>query len=115
MAQKVNVILTSDLPPHVGEEGDVETVQFGYEGGTYEIDLLPSQAKELRDFLRLYVEHSRKTPASRFAAKGKPARSLASRERNDEIRAWANLRGYKVSGRGRIPANIVTEYEDAHS
>jgi hypothetical protein len=31
-----------------------------------------------------------------------------------QIRASANQRGYKVNERGRIPANIVAEYEAAH-
>ncbi len=31
-----------------------------------------------------------------------------------EIRAWARQRGHKVSERGRIPAQIIAEYEASH-
>ena len=30
------------------------------------------------------------------------------------VRAWAQARGLKVSSRGRIPANVVQEFEAAH-
>ena len=42
------------------------------------------------------------------------ARTGPGRERSAQIRQWAKQRGYKVNERGRIPANIVAEYEAAH-
>ena len=41
-------------------------------------------------------------------------RTGPGRERSSEIRAWAKQRGYKVSERGRIPAQIISEYDAAH-
>jgi hypothetical protein len=94
MAQKVQVLLVDDLD---GSEA-TETVAFGLDGASYEIDLSSGNAGKLRKELAHYVEHARK----------------AGRERSAQIRAWAKQRGYKVNERGRIPANIVAEYEAAH-
>ncbi len=37
----------------------------------------------------------------------------SDRDRSGDIRAWAEDRGIAVSGRGRIPASIVEQYEAA--
>lgn len=104
MAQKVQVLLTDDID---GTEA-VETVSFSLDGLSYEIDLSEAHVRKLRKDLERYVEHARK-------ATGQPrrrrARTTPNRERSAEIRNWAKGRGYKVSERGRIPANIVTEFE----
>ena len=107
MAQKVQVLLVDDLD---GSEA-TETVSFGLDGASYEIDLSSGNAGKLRNELAHYVEHARKasTPARRRRARTGPGR-----ERSAQIRAWAKQRGYKVNERGRIPANIVAEYEAAH-
>ncbi|WP_300610882.1 histone-like nucleoid-structuring protein Lsr2, partial [Trebonia sp.] len=55
--------------------------------------------------------HSRKANAP---ARRRRARSGAGREQSARIREWAKSRGFKVNERGRIPANIVAEYEAAH-
>jgi hypothetical protein len=89
MAQKVQVLLVDDLD---GSEA-TETVTFGLDGASYEIDLSSGNAGKLRKEL---------------------ARTGPGRERSAQIRAWAKQRGYKVNERGRIPANIVAEYEAAH-
>jgi Lsr2 len=107
MAQKVQVLLVDDLD---GSEA-TETVTFGLDGASYEIDLSAGNASKLRKELASYVEHARK-------ASGQPRRRRTrtgpNRERSAEIRQWAKSRGYKVSERGRIPANIVAEFEAAH-
>lgn len=111
MAQKVLVSLVDDLD---GSEAE-ETVEFGLDGVSYEIDLSAENAEELRDALAQYVEHARraggrKRPSTRTAAKS-PARSAAvDREQNQAIRAWARKNGYEVSDRGRIPSEVVEAY-----
>jgi hypothetical protein len=42
------------------------------------------------------------------------ARTAASRERSREIRAWAEQQGFSVAEHGRLPANVVHEYDLAH-
>jgi hypothetical protein len=104
MAQKVQVLLVDDLD---GSEA-TETVTFGLDGSSYEIDL---SSGNLRKELASYVEHARKASAP---ARRRRTRTGPGRERSAQIRAWAKQRGYKVNERGRIPANIVAEYEAAH-
>ena len=56
MAQKVNIVLVDDLD---GTEA-TETVSFGLDGATYEIDLNDGNAAALREALSGYVGHARK-------------------------------------------------------
>src|ERR1700683_4324675 len=107
MAQKVQVLLVDDLD---GSEA-TETVAFGLDGASYEIDLSTGNAGKLRKELANYVEHARKASAP---ARRRRARTGPGRERSAQIRQWAKQRGYKVNERGRIPGNIVAESEAAH-
>jgi hypothetical protein len=56
MAQKVNIILVDDID---GSDAS-ETVTFGLDGTSYEIDLNDTNAAALRDALATYVGHARK-------------------------------------------------------
>src|ERR1700735_4038996 len=111
MAQKGKVKGVCDLP-HDGEVEGQETVQFSFDGASYEIDLCPKHAKELREKVGQYADHARK--AAGLGGRRRRSRSGPGRERSGEIRAWAKQRGYKVSERGRIPATIISEYEASH-
>jgi hypothetical protein len=108
MAQKVQVLLVDDLD---GSTAD-ETVTFGIDGVSYEIDLSSGNAGKLRNELAQYVEHARK--ASSAAARRRRPRGTAGREQSARIREWAKAHGKKISERGRIPAEILAEYEAAH-
>ena len=112
MAQKVKVTVVCDLP-HDDEVEGQETVQFSFDGTSYEIDVCSKHANELRDKVGQYADHARKASAG-GAARRRRSRTGPGRERSGEIRAWAKQRGYKVSERGRIPATIITEYEASH-
>jgi hypothetical protein len=59
MTQQVRVIITDDLD---GSEA-AETVRFGLDGGSYEIDLNAAHIAELRDIFAPYVAAGRKTRA----------------------------------------------------
>jgi hypothetical protein len=107
MAQKVLVQLVDDTD---GSEAQ-ETVSFSLDGVSYEIDLSSENARKLREALAHYVEHARKANAP---ARRRRARTGPGRERSAQIRDWAKSRGFKVNERGRIPQNIVAEYEAAH-
>lgn len=111
MAQKVLVSLIDDLD---GSEAE-ETVEFGLDGVSYEIDLSADNAEELRDALAQYVEHARraggrKRPAGRNNAKAAARPASVDREQNQAIRAWARKNGFDVSDRGRIPSEVVDAY-----
>jgi hypothetical protein len=110
MAQKVNVLLVDDID---GSDA-TETVKFGLDGTEYEIDLNADHADELRELTARYIAKARK-----IAGSGRrPARSRSTAENGADsrkIRDWAKGEGIKVSGRGRVPANIVAQYETANS
>jgi hypothetical protein len=42
-----------------------------------------------------------------------PDRTVNSRQRSGDIRAWGKDNGITVSGRGRIPASVVEQYHAA--
>ena len=106
MAQKVTVALEDDL---TGGPAD-ETVRFAVDGTGYEIDLSVKNAAAFRKLLVPYLEHAR--GAERVAAR-RAGRTVASRQRSSDIRAWAKQHGLAVSERGRIPAGVVEQYEAA--
>ncbi len=107
MAQRVHVILEDDLD---GSGAD-ETVMFGLDGASYEIDLSAKNAAKLRDALAKYVGAGRRTTARgrKQAPRGRASGSDAS-----AIREWARTNGYEVSDRGRVPADVRAAYEAAH-
>jgi hypothetical protein len=108
MAQKVQVLLVDDID---GSEA-TETVSFGLDGVAYEIDLSSGNADKLRSELGRYLGHARKSGGTQ--ARRRRQRNGAGREQSARIREWARSQGHKVNERGRIPANVVAEYEAAH-
>ncbi len=108
MAQKVHVLLVDDID---GGQAD-ETVTFGLDGVTYEIDLNTDNANALRESMSRFVDKSRRPSGGRAASRGK-ARSgrVPSAGNTAEIREWAKANGHKVSERGRIPASVVEAFE----
>ncbi|MDR1440852.1 MAG: Lsr2 family protein [Bifidobacteriaceae bacterium] len=112
MAQRVQVLLVDDLD---GSEA-AETVTFGLDGVTYEIDLTNPHADELRRSLGQWIDSGRRLPARGPRAArggGRPRRSVVDSD-IAKIRAWARSQGMEVSDRGRIPAPIRDAYYGAH-
>ena len=112
MAQKVNIVLVDDLD---GTEA-TETVSFGLDGTTYEIDLNDSNAAALREALSGYVGHARKvTGGGRRARRSAGGSSSTSSSSNTkDVREWAKSQGMEVSERGRISADVQQAYDAAH-
>ena len=108
MAQEVTVALEDDLD---GGPAD-ETVRFGLGGAEYETDLSKKNAQAFRKQLAPFIDHARKAGRGQRRRLG---RTSASRERSGSIRAWAKEAGITVSERGRIPANVVEQYEAANN
>lgn len=102
------VVLVDDI-----EGGDAaESVQFALDGVSYEIDLNAKNAAKLRDVLAPYVGAARRVGGR--AARGRGRAATTSAGRTADIRSWARAQGHKVSARGRVPADIVAAYEQAH-
>jgi hypothetical protein len=108
MAQKVNIVLVDDID---GSEA-TETVSFGLDGTSYEIDLNDKNAASLRDALAGYVGHARKVGAA--SRRGRKASSSAGGPSAKEIREWARANGHDVPERGRVSAEVRQAYDAAH-
>jgi hypothetical protein len=107
MAQRVNIVLVDDID---GTDA-TETVAFGLDGTSYEIDLNEKNAARLRDALASYVGHARKVGGRRTRAKSATSTGGASAK---EIRDWARSNGHTVPDRGRIPADVRAAFESAN-
>jgi len=105
MAQKVQVLLVDDIDGGTADE----TVQFGLDGSTYEIDLSTANAAVLRDVLAQYVAVARRGSARAGTRRRSRARSSDAGSAR-EVREWARANGYQVSERGRIPADVTEAY-----
>jgi hypothetical protein len=111
VAQIREVRLIDDLD---GAEAD-ETVEFGLDGKSFEIDLSKTNAGRLRDALAEFVAAARKSGGrsrrgATATAAAPPRRASIDREQNQAIRDWARKRGMKVSDRGRIPSEVLEAY-----
>jgi hypothetical protein len=109
MAQRVHVVLEDDLDGSDAEE----TVTFGIDGVTYDIDLSSRNAAALRDALAPYVASARRT-SGRAGARRPASRGRSSGPSAAEIREWARSEGREVSDRGRVPADVRAAYDAAH-
>ena len=111
MAQKTIVQLIDDL-----DQGSAdETVSFGLDGASYEIDLSAKNAAKLRDSLATYIASARRSgrPGGRPSGAGRRGRTRGSRgdrEQTQAIREWARKNGFSISERGRIPADVLDAY-----
>jgi hypothetical protein len=111
VVQKVTVQLVDDLDGSTAQE----TVEFGLDGVSYQIDLSAVNAGKIRDALAEYVGHARRSGLRKRAAAAVSGRSAAvDREQNQAIREWARKRGLKVSERGRIAADVLEAYHQAN-
>lgn len=111
MAQRVNIVLVDDID---GGDAD-ETVTFGLDGTTYEIDLSSANAEKLRETLAPFVGHARRVAGGRRAS-GSSRRTTASTAGPSakEIREWARENGWDLSDRGRVSAEVRQAYDAAH-
>ena len=110
MAQKVHIVLEDDLD---GSEA-TQTVSFGLDGTSYEIDLNDKNAGALRDSLASYIGHGRKVSGSRRGRRSGSSSSSNDGSSAREIRDWARSNGHKVPERGRIPSTVREAFEAAH-
>lgn len=112
MAQKTQIILIDDVD---GGEA-AETVRFGLDGVTYEIDLNAENAARLRDALAPWVGSGRRVSGrgARTSTRRSPSVSGSSADDSSAIRRWARETGQQVSERGRVSASVRAAYAAAH-
>lgn len=99
MATKITETLIDDLS---GEPAH-ETVMFGLDGVSYEIDLTQDNAAAFRAGMYKYLVRARKV-------KGAAVRNGQAAE----IRRWGRENGYEVPTRGRIPVAVRTAWSKEH-
>ncbi|MGI5481981.1 histone-like nucleoid-structuring protein Lsr2 [Streptomyces lavendofoliae] len=120
MAQRVVVTLFDDID---GGEA-AETVTFGLDGKTYEIDLNPANAKKLRKTLAPYLAAARRQSAGGVGVGGGGGGSGQGRPRSSykrtslepdpaAVRAWAQSHNMDVPARGRIPKRVYEAFREA--
>lgn len=107
MAQKVNIVLVDDLD----DTAATQTVSFGLDGTSYEIDLNDKNAAALREALAGYLGAARKVSGG--AKRGRRS-AAALGPSSKQIRDWARSNGFEVSDRGRVPAEVRQAFEAAH-
>jgi hypothetical protein len=117
MAQKVQVLLVCDL--HDGDVEGTETIAFGLDGSSYEIDVCEQHGAQLRDAYAPFVGAARRagrggsSPQRRGGRSGSRATG-GDKNRVADIREWARKNGHQVSERGRISATVMSAYDAAH-
>ena len=105
MAQRVQVELVDDIDGKVASE----TVTFGLDGVSYEIDLSDKNAKALRKAYQTWIASARKQGGRH----NRPATRVATGVDTAAVRAWASSNGHEISSRGRIPGEILEKYRAA--
>jgi hypothetical protein len=121
MAQVTRVQLVDDVD---GGEAD-ESVSFGIDGTSLEIDLSNANAEKLGGVLAPYIAAARRSggqparqqPVQRQPGARRPVERQSSpdtptspREDTGQIRAWAAANGFTVSARGRISPEAMQAY-----
>lgn len=106
MARVTHTELLDDLD---GKSAAEETVAFGLDGSSYEIDLSSDHAEKLRTALAKYIEKGRKV--AKNGRRG--GRAASTRRRSAAIRKWALENGYEVGGRGRFSDELLAAYREA--
>jgi len=100
MAKTVSVVISDDLDG----SPDAETVSFGFDGHSYEIDLGKKNLAKLEKSLQPFMDAGRRTAARKAA---KAPRAAGSRVDRAAVRTWAAGQGLKVS-------EVMSKYDAAH-
>ena len=97
MAQRTVTILSDDLD---GKEGsDIQTLTFGFDGATYEIDLSKKNRDAMEKALTPYLNAARKPAGSRGRASSLTPRSSVT----TKDRMWLRENGFpEIKDRGRL-------------
>jgi hypothetical protein len=111
VAQKVSVTFACDYDAKEIPNGEQVTRMFSLDGRDYEIDLCAKHSEKFDESVKRFADHGRRVSARAGRTK---RRTTAHRRRSAEIRAWAKRSGMEVSDRGRIPAQVISEYEANH-
>ena len=115
MAQKVIREFIDDIDGSVAER----TFTFAVDGTQYEIDLSAENIAEFKSAIGGFIESGRKVKPGVYTynkarSSNGSSGSGRGREQLNAIRAWLRQKGHSVHDRGRIPANLIAEFDAAH-
>jgi hypothetical protein len=114
-----SVALARGVVEELGDAGDRdaagETVALTYRGVDYEIELSARESRALDRALAPFLETARRVPVARRAPAVRPAPAVPPAPAAKEVRAWALAQGIDVSERGRVSADLVSRYHEAHT
>ncbi|MGO4470321.1 Lsr2 family protein [Arthrobacter sp. M-10] len=112
MAKQTYTRIIDDLTNEVLEEGQGETLTFGFQGKSYSIDLGQKNADEFRKVMQKYTsvatQEVSRLPRTTSAAPKSNKEYLA------KVRLWALDNGLPASARGRLAQTTIDAYEAAH-
>ncbi|MFJ4221763.1 Lsr2 family protein [Curtobacterium luteum] len=114
MAQKVTTHLVDDLTGDVIEAGNGRTVQFGFDGVNYEIDLSDDNVDAFREALSDYIAGARKVSGRSSGKAPSAPKAHSNADELAKIREWAAANGHEVAARGRISQHVRDAYDAAH-
>jgi hypothetical protein len=86
-----------------------ETIQFGIDNVEYEIDLSADNAAKLRESVASYVDKARKVGGRTRKASATVTPLVDTKA----VRAWAQANGIELAKRGRIPTDVISQYQAA--
>ncbi|WP_410645018.1 histone-like nucleoid-structuring protein Lsr2 [Amycolatopsis sp. lyj-346] len=117
MAKRISIEISDDTD---GSRAD-QTVPFGLDGVSYEIDLSNANAGALRAAMEPYVTAARRTGGRRIkVAVGQPTdrttrtpKSSTAYAAAHDIREWAQQNGHEVADHGRISKAVVEAYHSS--
>jgi hypothetical protein len=108
VAQRVVTQLISDLTGDEITAGKGQNIEFSYRGASYSIDLTDKEAAGFDKAIAMYIDH-----ATKVGGRRRPSASSSKGYNPKDVREWAKSQGIEVPQRGRIPADVVTQYQRA--
>lgn len=108
MARTFVAVIKDDLTGEVVDEKDAVTIEFAVNGKGYTIDLGKKNAAQFHEALDKYIAAATKVGG------GKPGKTARRSQDLAAIREWGKAKGFKVSDRGRVSAELKDAYNKAH-
>lgn len=87
------------------------TINFMWDGTSYEIELSKKNAVAFERAVKPYVDAARRTRGNRSR---RASSSRGGKRDLSAIRDWASKNGFDVSARGRIASSVIDAYEAAN-
>jgi Lsr2 len=106
-------VLVDLLADDMDGDDATEVVALSYRGVDYEMDLTEKRASALDHLLSPYLAGARRVTAKRAVVRRRAATTKVSQDPR-EIRAWAKNQGIVIADRGRVSAEVMRRYREAH-